>query len=150
QINGGARYAVRIDVDPRKLASRGIGINEVADAVSSANANLPTGTLFGPDKTITVLASGKLVRAVAYDNVIISYRDGRPVRMHEIAHVYDGAENDKNLYFYHVNGKTTRAIGLQVLKQPNTNAVEVADAIKAMLPTLQAMLPPSVRLEIRS
>src|SRR5690349_20690348 len=80
QVNvfGAAKYAVRVDVDPRQLASKGIGIDEVADAVANANANLPTGTIFGADKTFVVQANGQLMKADAYKPMIVSYRNGNP------------------------------------------------------------------------
>ena len=96
QVFGAAKYAVRVDVDPRKLAAHGIGIDEVATAIPNANVNLPTGTIYGPDRAFVVLANGQLLRAAAYGPVIIAYRNGNPVRLNEVAHVYDGIENDKS------------------------------------------------------
>ena len=90
------KYAVRIDVDPRQLAAHGIGIDEVANAVSNANVNLPTGTIYGDDQTFTVLRpTASCSRPAAYGPIIIAYRNGNPVRLDEVAHVYDGVENDK-------------------------------------------------------
>ncbi|HEV2909032.1 MAG TPA: efflux RND transporter permease subunit, partial [Candidatus Eremiobacteraceae bacterium] len=99
QVNvfGAAKYAVRVDADPRQLAAHGIGIDEVANAVSSQNVNLPTGTMYGDDKTFVVQANGQLLKASAYGPMIIAYRNGNPVRLDEIAHVYDGIENDKSM-----------------------------------------------------
>jgi HAE1 family hydrophobic/amphiphilic exporter-1 len=146
QIQGAARYAVRVDLDPRQLASYGIGIDEVATAISNANANLPTGTIYGEDKTFTVLASGKLLRAAAYGPTIIAYRNGNPVHLNEVAHVFDGIENDKSAGWY--NGE--RALFLSIQKQPGTNVVEVGDAVKQLLPTFRQQLPASVTLDVRS
>ena len=145
QVMGAARYAVRVDLDPRQLASYGIGADEVADSIASANANLPTGTIYGEDRTFTVLANGKLLRAAAYGPTIIAYRNGNPVRLDEVSHVYEGLENDKSAGWY--NGK--RAIALMVQRQPGTNVVAVVDAVRALLPTLREQLPPPVNLEIR-
>ncbi|PYR31273.1 MAG: acriflavine resistance protein B, partial [Acidobacteria bacterium] len=145
QVMGAARYAVRVDLDPRQLASYGIGVDEVADSIASANANLPTGTIYGEDRTFTVLANGKLLRAAAYGPTIIAYRNGNPVRLDEVSHVYEGLENDKSAGWY--NGK--RAIALMVQRQPGTNVVTVVDAVRALLPTLREQLPPPVNLEIR-
>ncbi len=148
QVNvfGAAKYAVRIDVDPRKLAAKGITLDDVAGAVSNANVNLPTGTMYGADKTFTVEANGQLLRAEAYGPQIIAYRNGNPVRLDEVAHVYDGVENDKSASWF--QGK--RVIYLAIQKQPGTNVVEVVDAVKALLPTFREQLPPSVTLEVRS
>src|SRR3954466_4915391 len=148
QVNvfGAAKYAVRVDVDPRKLAAHGIGIDEVASAITSANVNLPTGTIYGADKTFVVQANGQLLRAAAYGPTIISYRNGNPVRLNEIAHVYDGIENDKSAAWY--NGE--RTIYLAIQKQPGTNVVAVCDAVKALLPTFREQLPASLALDIRT
>ena len=100
QLFGAAKYAVRVDIDPRQLSARGIGIDEVATAIQSANVNLPTGTMYGPDRAFTVLANGQLMRAAAYAPVVIAYRNGNPVRLNEVARVYDGIEQDKSANFY--------------------------------------------------
>jgi HAE1 family hydrophobic/amphiphilic exporter-1 len=100
QIQGAARYAVRVDINPQQLSSYGIGIDEVANSIANANANLPTGTMYGDDRTFTVLASGKLLHAAAYGPTIIAYRNGNPVQLEQVAHVYDGIENDKSAGWY--------------------------------------------------
>ena len=146
QIQGAARFAVRVDLNPRQLASYGIGMDDVANAISSANANLPTGTVYGADKTFVVLANGRLLKAATYGPSIIAYRNGRPVRLDEVAHVYDGIENDKSAGWY--NGD--RAIFLSILKQPGTNVVEVVDAVRALLPSFREQLPAAVSLDVRS
>ena len=146
QVFGAARYAVRVDLDPRQLAAYGIGIDEVASSISNANANLPTGTMYGEDKTFTILASGKLLRAAAYGPTIIAYRNGNPVRLNEVAHVYDGVENDKTAGWY--NGD--RSVSLAIQKQPGTNVVAVVDAVRQLLPTFREQLPASIVLDVRS
>jgi HAE1 family hydrophobic/amphiphilic exporter-1 len=148
QVNifGAAKYAVRIDVDPRKLAAHGLGIDEVADAVNTANVNLPTGTIYGNDKTFVVQTNGQLLRAAAYGPTIIAYRNGNPVRLNEVAHVFDGIENDKSAAWY--NGE--RTIYLAIQKQPGTNVVAVCDAVKALLPTFREQLPASLALDVRT
>jgi hydrophobic/amphiphilic exporter-1 (mainly G- bacteria), HAE1 family len=146
QIFGAARYAVRVDVDPRKLSAKGIGIDEVAAAIQTANVNLPTGTIFGPDRAFTVLANGQLMRAAAYDPVVIAYRNGNPVRLSEVARVYDGVEQDKSANYY----AGQRNINLGILKQPGANVVAVVDAVKTLLPTFREQLPPSVTLDVRT
>jgi hydrophobic/amphiphilic exporter-1 (mainly G- bacteria), HAE1 family len=146
QVNvfGSQKYAVRIDVDPRQLAARSIGIDEVANAVSNANANLPTGNIYG-EKTFVVQTNGQLLRAAAYGPTIIAYRNGNPVRLQEVAHVYDGVENDKSASWR----QGSRAIMLAVMKQPGTNVVEVVDRINALLPTFREQIPASINLDTR-
>jgi HAE1 family hydrophobic/amphiphilic exporter-1 len=148
QVNifGAAKYAVRIDVDPRKLAAHGIGLDEVADAISNSNVNLPTGTIYGSDKTFVVQANGQLFKAETYGPTIIAYRAGNPVRLDEVAHVYDGIENDKNAAWY----KGERTIYLAIQKQPGTNVVAVCDAVKQLLPTFREQLPAALSLDVRT
>ena len=146
QVMGAAKYAVRVDLDPRKLSSRGIGIDEVATAIQGANVNLPTGTMYGPDRAYTVVANGQLMRAAIYAPMVIAYRNGNPVRLNEVARVYDGVENDKSANFF----KGLRNIYLSILKQPGTNVVATVDSIKTLLPSFREQLPPSVILEVRT
>jgi HAE1 family hydrophobic/amphiphilic exporter-1 len=147
QVNvfGSQKYAVRVDVDPRQLAARAIGIDEVAAAIQSANVNMPTGTIYG-ERTFVVRTNGQLMRAAAYGPSIIAYRGGYPVRLDEVAHVYDGVENDRTASWQ--NGE--RCIYLSIQKQPGTNVVQVVDSIKAMLPAIREQLPASVSLDLRS
>ncbi len=148
QVNvfGAAKYAVRIDADPNKLAAHGVGLDELAAAISNNNVNLPTGTIYGPDKTYIVQASGQLLRASAYGPLIIAYRNGNPVRLDEVAHVYDGIENDRSAAWY--GGQ--RTIYLAIQKQPGTNVVQVVDAVKKLLPTFREQLPAAVSLDVRT
>ena len=146
QVFGAARYAVRVDVDPRQLAAYGIGIDEVATAISNANVNLPTGTISGSDRSFVVLANGRLLRAASYGPTIIAYRNGNPVRLDEVAHVYDGIENDKQAGWY----KGDRALMLSIMKQPGTNVVAVVDKVRELLPTFREQLPASVQLDVRT
>jgi HAE1 family hydrophobic/amphiphilic exporter-1 len=146
QVMGAAKYAVRVDLDPRRLSSRGIGIDEVATAIQGANVNLPTGTMYGPDRAYTVVANGQLMRAATYAPLVIAYRNGNPVRLSEVARVYDGVENDKSANFY----KGLRNIYLSILKQPGSNVVATVDAIKELLPSFREQLPPSVTLDVRT
>jgi HAE1 family hydrophobic/amphiphilic exporter-1 len=145
-INGGQKLAVRVEVDPHKLATHGIGIDEVATAITNANVNLPTGTMYGDARNFVVKANGQLLQAEAFGPVIIAYRNGNPIRLNEVAHVYDGVENDRQAGWF----RGQRAITLSVSKQPGTNVVQVVDGVKALLPTLTAQLPAAVTLEIRA
>jgi HAE1 family hydrophobic/amphiphilic exporter-1 len=146
QVFGQAKYAVRVDLDPRELAARGIGVDEVATAVQNANVSLPTGTMYGSQQTFTVLTNGQLLRAQAYGPMIIAYRNGNPVRLDEVAHVFDGIENDKSVAWF----QGQRTIYLAIQKQPGTNVVAVVDAVKALLPTLREQLPAAVSLDVRN
>ncbi|HTO86338.1 MAG TPA: efflux RND transporter permease subunit [Thermoanaerobaculia bacterium] len=144
QVYGPQKFAVRVQLDPRQLASRGIGIDEVNAAVQKANVNLPTGVLFGPMTAFTVQASGQLTEAAAYRPVIVTYRDGSPVRLADLGQVIDSVENDKTAAWYNVE----RSISLAVFKQPGTNTVAVAGAVRQLLPTFQKQLPAAASLHI--
>ena len=146
QVFGAARYAVRVDLDPRKLAAYGIGLDEVASSISNANVNLPTGNISGSERSFVVLANGRLLRAAAYGPTIVAYRNGNPVRLDEVAHIYDGIENDKNAGWY----KGDRALMLAIMKQPGTNVVQVVDRVRELLPTFREQLPASVQLDVRT
>ncbi len=145
-VFGQAKYAVRIDVDPRKLAADGIGLDEVANAIQTQNANVPTGTMFGPSRIFTVLANGQLLKAAQYKPMIVAYRNGNPVRLEDIANVYDGVETDKQASYL----GDQRAITLAIFKQPGTNVVQVVDDVKQLLPAFREELPPAVSLDVRA
>src|SRR2546421_2487076 len=142
QVFGAQKYAVRVQLDPHALATRGIGIDEVVSAVQAGNVNLPTGTLYGTHQAYTVQATGQLTDAAAYRPLIVAYRNGSPVRLEEVGRVIDSVENDKALSWYN----NTLAIVLAIQRQPGTNTVEVVDAIKHLLATFRADIPAAVRL----
>ncbi len=143
-VNGSQKYAVRVKADPTALASRGIGIDEVADRLRSANSNAPTGALWGANRTYTVQTSGPILKADGYRSIIVAYRNGLPVRMDEIAKVEDGVENDKTAAWF----VDQRGIILAIQRQPGTNTVAVAQAVRDLLPAFRAKLPAAVNLNI--
>jgi HAE1 family hydrophobic/amphiphilic exporter-1 len=144
QVNvfGSQQYAVRVQVDPAKLAARGIGIDEVQSAVAAGNVNLPTGTLFGRHQAFNVQANGQLQSAADYRPLIVAYRNGNPVRLEEVGRVIDSVQNDKVASWFN----DTRAIILAIQKQPGVNTVETVDAIKKLLPQFELKLPASVKI----
>ena len=144
QIFGAQKYAVRAQLNPKALAVRSIGIDEVANAIANGNVNLPTGTLYGTHQAFTIEASGKLNNAEAYRPLIVAYRNGSPVRLGELGRVIDSVENDKIASWYN----TTRTIGLAIYRQPGTNTVEVVDSIRDLLPSIRAQMPGSVNLNV--
>ena len=145
-VFGAQKYAVRVDLDPTQLAARQIGIDQVTQAINGSNVNRPTGTLFGPNRNFVVQSSGQLMSAEQFRPIVVAYRNGNPVRLEEVARVYDGVENPRNASWY--NGKPALYLGIQ--RQPGTNTVEVVDRVKAILPELQAQLPGSIQLAVRS
>jgi HAE1 family hydrophobic/amphiphilic exporter-1 len=144
QVYGSQKYAVRVQLDPELLAARGLGIDEVMGAVQHANVNLPTGTLDGRHRAVTVQTEGQLTDAEAYRSLIVAYRGGSPVRLDELGNVLDSVENDRIASWYN----DARAIVLAIQRQPGTNTVEVVDSIKELLPSLHAQMPGSVDLHI--
>jgi hydrophobic/amphiphilic exporter-1 (mainly G- bacteria), HAE1 family len=144
QVFGSQKYAVRAQLDPRALAARKIGIDEVGDALSLGNVNLPTGTLQGQKQAVTIQATGQLYDAEAYRPLIVTYRGGSPVRLDEIGRVIDSVENNKVANWYN----NERAVVLAIQRQPGTNTVEVVDSIKKLLPVFKEQIPPSVKLEV--
>ncbi|HWH47527.1 MAG TPA: efflux RND transporter permease subunit [Burkholderiales bacterium] len=144
QVVGSQKYAVRVQLDPKALAARGIGIDEVAAAISRQNSNLPTGTLFGQHRAYTVETNGQLANAGSFRPIVVAYRNGAPVRLGELGHVVDGVENDKLAAWY----DDERSILLSILRQPGTNTIEVVDAIKKLLPTFRAQVPPGINIEV--
>jgi HAE1 family hydrophobic/amphiphilic exporter-1 len=144
QVFGSQKYAVRVQLNPRALASREIGIDEVAGAITNANVNLPTGTLYGASQAFTIQATGQLNDAEAYRPVIVAYRGGSPVRLQELGRVINSVENDKVASWF----KDTRAIVLAIQRQPGTNTVEIVESIKELLPTFRKQMPAAVNLDI--
>ncbi|HWP56681.1 MAG TPA: efflux RND transporter permease subunit [Candidatus Acidoferrales bacterium] len=143
-VNGSRKYAVRIRLDPTKLAAHQIGLDEVQNAIQRANVDMPMGTLDGPFIAHTLKAPGQLMNAAEYRPLIVTYRNGSPVRLQDLGNVLDSVENDKSAGWY--NGKP--AVVLSVQRQPGANVVAVVDAIKEILPSLRQQIPPSVQMEI--
>jgi HAE1 family hydrophobic/amphiphilic exporter-1 len=144
QVFGSQKYAVRVQLDPRALTTRGIGIDEVAAALARSNVNLPTGTLYGTHQMFNVQATGQLMNADAFRPLVVAYRNGSPVRLEELGHVVDGVQTDKVASWYN----DERAVILAIQRQPGTNTVEVVDAIRALLPRFRQELPASVNLNV--
>ena len=142
-IFGSQKYATRIQLDPRALAARGIGIDEVASAAAQGNVNLPTGVLWGANKAYTLQADGQLKNASEFGELIVAYRNGAPVRLRDVGKVKDDVQSNKVAAWFN----DTRSITLAVQKQPGTNTVQVADAVNKLLPVLRAQMPESVQLE---
>jgi hydrophobic/amphiphilic exporter-1 (mainly G- bacteria), HAE1 family len=144
QVFGSQKYAVRIQMDPKALKSRGLGIDEVSRAIQRANTNLPTGILYGRYRAFTVETTGQLREARDFNPVIVSFRDGHLVRLQDVGVAIDSVESDKVAAWY----IDERAIILAVQRQPGTNTVEVTEAVKKLLPKFRSQLPAAVSLHI--
>ncbi|MCX6620848.1 MAG: efflux RND transporter permease subunit [Acidobacteria bacterium] len=147
-VLGAQKFAVRVQVDPFRLASRQIGINEVETALRLWNVNLPTGQINGPKRAFTLQASGQLMSADAYKPVIVTYKKNSPVRLQELGQVLDSVEDDKTASWFYNKKGDERAIVLSIQRQPGTNTMQVTDAVKQLMPVFQNELPPSVKMSI--
>ncbi len=141
-IGGQQKRAVRIQVDPAKLAAMGLTLEDVRSALVNATTDSPKGTLDGAVRTFTIYANDQLTRASQYQNLIIAYRNGAPVRVRDIGRAVNAAENT-HLAAYQ-DGK--RGMLLVIFKQPGANILDTVDAIRARLPRLVAAIPPSVHV----
>ncbi|MES2472264.1 MAG: efflux RND transporter permease subunit [Pseudomonadota bacterium] len=143
-VFGNAKYAVRIQADPAALATRNMGIDKLSSAVAAANVNMATGALNGPTRSSIIRTGGQLNNAREFEEQIISYENGSPVRLKDVARVLDGQENPYAKSWY----KGEPAILVAIFRQPGSNTVGVIDAIRKVLPQFQANLPPSVTLDV--
>ena len=137
QVFGSQKYAVRIQLDPDTLAARGIGVDEVQAAVASANTVTPVGTLRNAEQSLAIKATTDLSNADQFRSVIVSTRNGRPVRLGDLAVVTDSVENNQTASWYN----NTRAIILGVYRQPEANTVDVVNRVRALLPSFDSQLP---------
>jgi HAE1 family hydrophobic/amphiphilic exporter-1 len=147
QVNvyGAAKYAVRIQLDPKALATRELGIDEVASSVAAGNVNLPTGILWGPHRAYTVQANGQLQDAAEFRPLVIAYRNGAPVHLSDVGLVLDDVQDNKSAAWFNGN----RAIVLAIQRQPGTNTVAVASRVRTVMERLKQQLPGSVDLQLR-
>jgi multidrug efflux pump len=159
-LSGGQRPAVRIQADTNALASVGIGLDTLRTAIAAANANSAKGGFDGPKRAYTINANDQLVTAADYRNLIVAWKNGAPVRMTDVARVVDGAENtqlgawaaqrSEDASVPSVGAELYRAIILNVQRQPGANVIGTVDAIKKLLPDLEASLPGSLKVEVLS
>src|SRR6266566_3082161 len=147
-IFGQSRQAVRIQVDPNALALRGIGIDEVSNAISRASVNQPTGQLDGNTRGAVIHTEGQLNNAKEFAQQIIAYRNGAPVRFADVANVIDGVENPRNYGAWGNKDGIVPAVTVAINRQPGANTVAVVDAVKSALPQLLAELPPSIKVAV--
>src|SRR5207344_2945457 len=145
-IGGQQKPAIRVQVDPQALANRGIGLEDVRNVLSQANVDLPKGTLNGPQQSFTLNTNDQLLKPEAYNNLIVAYRNGSPVRISDVGRAIEGPENDLIAGWYNKQ----RAIILSVQREPGANVIETVNRIQALLPQLEASIPPSIKLNVVS
>jgi hydrophobic/amphiphilic exporter-1 (mainly G- bacteria), HAE1 family len=144
QVNGSLPFAVRVQLNPQRLASYGLGMDDVMNAVAAANQNQPTGTLWGKSQAFTIQSNGQLLNAAAYKPIIIAERNGAPLHLSDVARVIDSVQNDKVGGWY--DGKP--AVILAVLRQPGANTIQVVDSIKKLMPNFRSVVPANVKLDV--
>ncbi|MGA8026669.1 MAG: efflux RND transporter permease subunit [Bryobacteraceae bacterium] len=142
QVFGSEKYAVRVQADPGQLAARQIDLEEVRNALAQGSLNLPAGSLYGYSKSYTVQSNSQLTSAPQFKQLIVTYRNGSPVRLADLGNVLDSVSDTKTVFW--INNKDT--IVLAVNKQPGSNTVQVADAVKALLPTMEQSMPAGVKV----
>ncbi|MCP3368016.1 efflux RND transporter permease subunit [Bradyrhizobium cajani] len=143
-IGGQQKPAIRIRVNPQALAARGIGLEDVRNVIAGANVDLPKGTLNSPRVTYTLNTNDQLLKPAAYEDLIIAYRNGSPVRLRDVGTAIEAPENDLLAGWY---GKDP-AIILAVQRVPGANVIETVDRVKKLLPQLQASVPPAIKVTI--
>lgn len=144
QFWGRQRYAVRIQVDPGALAMRRISLTEVERAVKSGNSNLPTGTISGVDQEASIKTTAALHGASAYNQLIVAYRNGAPVRIEDIGRALDDVDQRESSSFF----GNEQGMMMAVYRQPGSNTVEIVDEIKKALPRLRQQIPAAIDLEV--
>ncbi len=144
-VYGSAKYAVRVQLDPAALASRNIGVSQVATAIRNNNVMLPTGVLYGKGATLTIAANGQMNDAADFRRLIVAYKNGAAVRLGDVANVLDDIQNNKNVSWY----DKERSVNLMVQRQPGTNTVEVANQVKEALTEIEKGLPPTLKVHIQ-
>ncbi|MEO8432813.1 MAG: multidrug efflux RND transporter permease subunit [Acidobacteriota bacterium] len=143
-VGGGALPAVRVDLNPTALNDRGIGLEDVRIALSAANANRPKGSLSGDGRTWSLATSDQLLKASEYEPLILRFASGAAVRLGDVARVTDSVEDIRTGGLS--NGKP--AVILIVFRQPGANIIQTVDGVRALLPHLQASIPPMIRLNV--
>src|SRR6202790_2478064 len=145
-LGGQQKPAIRVQVNPQALAARGIGLEDVRNVISQANVDLPKGTLNSPRRTYTLNTNDQLLNPEAYNQLIVAYRNGSPVRIKDIGTAVNAPENDLLAGWYNKQ----RSVILAIQRQPGANVIATVDRVKAMLPQLQASIPPAVKVSILS
>jgi HAE1 family hydrophobic/amphiphilic exporter-1 len=145
-IGGEQKPAVRIQIDPAKLVAKGLSLEDVRTQISKTTVNSPKGSIDGKSKSFTIYANDQLTAANSWNDVIIAYRNGAPLRIKDIGQAVSGPEDVKQAAW--TNGE--RGIFLLVFKQPGTNVIDIVDNIKAQLPQLQATIPPTIKVSVLS
>ncbi|HEY3937523.1 MAG TPA: efflux RND transporter permease subunit [Bryobacteraceae bacterium] len=142
EVFGAAKYAVRVQADPAKLAAHDVDLEQIRNVLATGSVNLPAGSLYGDSKAYTVSSDSQLTSAAQFARLIVSYKNGSPLHLDEVANVFDSISNNKARFW--INGSDTIVLAIQ--KQPGVNTIAVADSVKALLPVLQQSIPAGVEI----
>jgi len=153
-INGAQKPSVRVQIDPARLAAVGLSLEDIRGVIANASVNQPKGTIDGPAQSYTVYTNDQLLKAAPWNDIVLAYRNGAPIRVRDVGVAVDAAENTKIAAWAYPGAAAPaddavdsgRAIVLAVFKQPGANVIETVDAIKAALPRLQAAIPPTIEV----
>jgi multidrug efflux pump len=143
-VNGSSLPAVRVELNPQPVSKYNVGMDQIGSFLQSANANRPKGELIDGDTTLPLQTTDQLLQASQYQNLVALYRNGAPIRLSDLGHVFDSVEDVRNMGL--AGGKP--AVLIMVTRQPNANIIDTADSVRAVLPQFQASLPPTVTLNI--
>ncbi len=143
-IGGEQKPAIRVQLDPASLANMGLSLEDVRSVLTSATVNQPKGNFDGPNQSFTIYNNDQLLAASQYDSLVLAYRNGAPIRIRDVGHAIEGPENLKLAGWQN----NQRGITLVIFRQPGTNVIAVADAIRAALPRLRAAIPPAITTDI--
>jgi hydrophobe/amphiphile efflux-1 (HAE1) family protein len=146
RIFGQKPYAVHIQVNPGALAARGMGLEDIRNAITAATINRPKGVLEGAHQAVTIDTNDQIFDAAGFRKVIVAYRNGAPIRLGAVAEVIDSVQNLRSdAWFEH-----KRAEGLAIQREAGANTIQVVDTVKTLLPKLQESIPPSVKADLIS
>ena len=154
-VNGAQKPAVRIRIDPRKAAAMGLQLDAIRQQVAAATVNAPKGVINGGDKSFTVYANDQITDVAAWDNLVVGYRNGAPIRVRDLGGAVAGVENNQVGAWVYPGAHNPdqsmpggRGVMLFVMKEPGANVIETVDLVKAALPALQASMPPGININV--
>jgi hydrophobe/amphiphile efflux-1 (HAE1) family protein len=140
EVYGPEAPAIRVQANPARLAAYSLDLEQLRTALTGNSATLPSGTLYGDSKDFSLQANSQLTTAGEFSQMVVAYRDGSPIRLNQVAEVFNSSRNDRSRFW--INGR--RSVILAVRKQPGSNTVEVADKVKAVIRSLRDSMPPGV------
>jgi hydrophobe/amphiphile efflux-1 (HAE1) family protein len=146
-IGGQQKPAIRVQVDPARLAAMGMTMEDVRNTLTNATVNSPKGSIDGARQSFTLLDNDQLTEPAPYNDLILAYRNGAPVRVRDIGTAIRGPQNTELAAWQDVDGHTRRGVLLIVFKQPGANVISTVERVRAALPRLEASIPPAIHVQ---